>query len=953
MANNDTRLKDSILSVAGGRSTPVMQITREDSGTAAMISKLVQGYIPAEYDNKGQRKVKEPDFGAFKVASDRVAQNSADNQTVVQLLPDQALAKEILVSSIISPKDMTSNELNWVPPDGMFPPEITAALLTRLRSHFDNVYKIKTFLPKILGDALFMTGSYPIAVIPENAVDDMINGNRTITMESLSSLRNSAGELSLPNLGLLGGGLGTTSVAGKESKRFAFESLSINTEKVTPDVKLSFHFEQADLKENIDDLISVTDNIDVLKIPELSQKIRESRITEKVASRAMAKIGIGLEAIDAFAGRTTMGSSASRIKKLTDREIAALVYKERKFGYQPMAILKTQDQLARRTVGNPLIMHLPSESVIPVFVPGSMEKHVGFFLLLDKMGNPIRREDDADYYQQLSTRLNSNSNFGSAMIAKVKRQMEGFDLNNMRHLDYSAHVFGEMIERELSHRLRNGGIYSDGFVISKRQDTYMIMLARTLQMQHTQMVFVPVELMTYFAFKYNSDGTGRSLLDDLKLINSLRVMLMFSNIMASIRNSIGRTLVKMKIDEKDPDPQKTVEIMIHEIMRSKGQSFPLGTNNPADLVTFLQKAGYEFQFEGHPGLPDLTVDYEEKNSNYTKPDTELETDMRNRSIMGTHVPVEAVDAAQHPEFATAVVTNNILFSKRVMMYQDMAAPLLTDHIRKVVLNSEHLLDDLLTIVHDSIDKINLEENELTENPREFTDEEKKEGKRAIVEYYLQQFLLGLEVQFPRPDTVTLENQKAALQAYIEILDLGLNAYFSSEFVTTDMAGEAASHVDAVKSIVRAQFLRQWMADNNVLPELARLTSQNSDGKPDFDIEGFTKDHLEGVMKSIGQLIKRMKTPREKSDKLIQDAGAPEGQAAAPAEDTTDTGGGEPDDGLGDLFGDDTGSGDTGGEGEAGGETTPGEDEEKTPEEETQTPPEAPTTGSGNPETGLT
>jgi hypothetical protein len=169
-----------------------------------------------------------------------------------------------------------------------------------------------------------------------------------------------------------------------------------------------------------------------------------------------------------------------------------------------------------------------------------------------------------------------------------------------------------------------------------------------------------VEFVSYFAFDYYENGIGKSLLDNLKIITSIRAILMFARVMAHLKSSINITTVNLTLDEHDPDPQRTVEIAIHEVLRMRQQYFPLGINSPTDLVDWVQRAGVEFSFEGHPGLPNTKFDFDIKNMQHTIPPSDFEEELRKQTYMALGLSPETVDNGFNSEFATTVVANNIL-----------------------------------------------------------------------------------------------------------------------------------------------------------------------------------------------------------------------------------------------------------------------------------------------------
>lgn len=888
-------LKEAIAQANTGTRFPVMQIVRNDPGTAAVLSKLIPGIDPAQYDQKGRRSPVAPDVAAFNALSDKTAQGITDAETVMQMLPDMELASQILISSIISPKDMMTTEVGYTAAEGLLPPEVSSAMLTCLRTFFDQDYKIKPLLPKMLKDMLFRTGSYPTAVIPENSIDEIINGNRTLSMEELSDNINSDG--TVRPVGLLGPAVKKTPTATRNKPGLAMESFGKFYPDTSVDGRMTF---EGLLDRPVDDsFVHVTDNFSLLKIPRINQKIREQKIANSIGSRAMESIS-----------------------QMTDREVSGRLYKNPQFNFKPINELKTQDQLNRTTIGNPLVIHLPSESVIPVHVPGCPEEQIGFFVLIDADGNPISKASNTDYYQELSQRMNSNGNFASAMLTKVKSQMDGFSLNNSRHLDYSVRSYAAMVEQDLLARLRNG-VYGNGVEISKQDEVYRIMFSRALARQHTQLLFIPAELMTYFAFRYNNDGIGKSLLDDMKILNSLRAMMLFSNVMAALKNSIGRTEVKLKLDDQDPDPSKTIEQSIHEIVRSRQQAFPLGLSSPVDLTNYLQRAAYEFTFEGHPGLPDVTVDFGEKSSTYTKPDTELEDSLRKRSLMATGVSPEAVDTSFQAEFATSIITSNVLMSKRVMQTQEDFMAMVTDHVRKYIRNSENLLRDLREILKNNFNQLKVEElkNDKGETI-EVSAKEKARAKEALINQFLSQFIATVEVNLPRPNSISLETQMTAMDTYSKALDAALDAWISESFFVSDTGGDVAGQVSTAKAAVKAHFLRQWMSENGVMTEIGHLTAKGENGKPKLDILNLQVTHISGLTESLTEYLVKLQPSIKKSNEKIEaiggvsdESGGSGSSDGGSADGSGDLGGG----GFGDLNLDQDFSGDgSGGSATAGG-----------------------------------
>ncbi|MFL9998620.1 hypothetical protein PQR34_45540, partial [Paraburkholderia sediminicola] len=141
------------------------------------------------------------------------------------------------------------------------------------------------------------------------------------------------------------------------SRSVATESLNNYRPSPEYDPRLTLRSEFAGAAQET--FTSVIDNHTLLKVPQINQKIREQRVT-----RALGGIALEKEFPD--------------LHRLSDQALHSLLYKSPKRQYRPIDSIATQKRLNRRMVGAPLVMHIPSEAVIPVYVPGNVKQQVGF-----------------------------------------------------------------------------------------------------------------------------------------------------------------------------------------------------------------------------------------------------------------------------------------------------------------------------------------------------------------------------------------------------------------------------------------------------------------------------------------------------------------------------------------------------------------------------------------------
>lgn len=877
----DNNIRALVDAKRSGKRVAALDFIADNPEIPAVLSKLVKGMYPVAHDQEGNRKIQDIDQTSMREASNYISQKSKDADMVMELFPEMELAAQILISSVISPKDMNSTEVSYTLPPNLKVSVIQQLLMPVIKEHFEKSYKIEPLLSTILQDMLFGSGSYPIAVIPENSVDQLINGDSDVSTESVKELAFDQG--TFKPIGILGS-------SNKENVNTNFSLENLTTRSVSSlnenDTKIVF---KNDINNKIVTLenISVTDNFNGLKMPKIIQRVREQSLEAVIADKS-----IGLESIYNGFNKET----------LNDVQLSGLFYKNRTGLYKNIVKVKTDEEVKRESIGEPLILKLPSESVIPVYTPGNEQQHIGYFVLIDSEGNPVSRNSVTASEADLRTRLGQNSDMNSYLLERAQRNFKT-DCDKVTFRQASR-VYADIIEADLLARLRNG-IIGPVASITKNEEVYRIMLARTLMKQNTQLLYIPDKLITYFALRYDEYGVGESLLDKMRNLNSLRAMLLFAKTMAQVKNSIGRSKVTIKLDPQDPNPQKTIETAMHEVMKTRQQGMPLGINTAADLVDWVQKAGVEFGFEGHPGLPDASLEFSEHSTNYTEPSNDLSDDLRKSSIMATGLSPETVDNGFQADFATTVVANNLLLSKRVKKIQEAFVPKLTDHCRKVVLHNAYVVDQVKNVIRENYDKV-VQDSE--NDP--IIEKYKVSNKDLLIHLLTLEFLSNFEVGLSQPDTIVIKNQLEAFEAQEGLLDRAVSYYISSNMLPSSLTGEnAGQRIDEIKEVIKAHFMRQWMQENNVLPELSQLGATDDQGQPILDFGDIYKSYINGMTKSVINLLRGTVPVAQAADSDIEKltAGQDLGESAAPAPSSTssdtDTDTGNDDFGGGDdVFG---------------------------------------------------
>lgn len=873
-----------------GKKFPALMLVQNDPQFAAMVSKLVKSHDPGEFNVNKENSYYNLNQSQIQTISDSIKGRIVDNENIMQLFPDIELAIQIIVSSILSPKDMVNTEIIIKGKESVFPSEILLKLNTILTSNLEGSYKLKNELQDILRDTLFRTGSYVKAIIPESIVDELINSNKTVSTEALTDIVGKDDKI--VSLGFLGNANRATSQTVSLESR-----IGMRMSHEVYDAKVFATEESVNRYMNLD----VTDNYQILKIPRLMESSRKKTVQSMIRSRRK----ISLEN-----------------KTVTNQEFASLVYKNPNQNSRVFVALPTPQASKRKSIGRPLVMKLPSEAVIPVYVPGNEKEHIGYFVLLDIDGNPVTLSSDRQNADGLSSMLNNdqsnNQSLSSLLISKAKRNLT--DINASPTIDQISKIYSNIVETDLINRLNNG-LYKNNFEISKNEEIYRIMLARSLAGKFTRLLYLPAELTTYFAFKYFSNGIGKSYLDDIKILTSLRAILLFAKIMAMTKNSISTTKVDISLDPEDPDPQKSIEIATHEIVKLRQQYFPLGVNSPPDLVNWIQRAGLHLNIKNHPGLPQTEFDFQNSNIEHKIPDNEFDEALRKQTYMSMGLSPEIVDQGFNAEFATTAIQNNILFSKRVIQAQQLFTLDLTDYVQKISMNDEVMRDEFREVIKENMASI---ENFLSEEDKQV----KNDDPEGFIEDLVDRYIENIEIDLPKPDVTSIETQSTAFESYVEALDKTLDSWISAEIFPNEIAGEISSNADSMKVILRAHFIRDWMAKNGFMTELNDIVTSDEDGKPSLDIYEITKSHMEGLMRTSLNFIKNMKPVSTAANTDLTNMSVDEGSSTG----SDDTGSEDTGDAGGDDFGDMS---------SFGGDETAEENPEEAPAEDAATEEEPP------------
>jgi len=792
----------------------IPSVINENKNLAAVVSKL-----NTDDRTSAPKQLKTANLPDI---SESIKDKITNNETIVRLFPDIELSIQIMVSSILSPNDMSSTSIIYGIDGLELPTDVKVGLLENIKSYVSNNYKMEDKLSTIIREALFTKGAYIETIIPESSVDAMINGTGEVT--SLEAFVND--NLDTSKLKILGDD-------EKSVATFSLEDMDLSLSK-NENVKSTISVEISDEDLGID----ITDNYSILAATSKMSKI----VTNKISTE-MYKEDTVTDDDDDFFNKlfkpTTVNNKSGSVTVLTE------------------------DETNRESIGMPLTMKLPVESTIPVYVSGDVTNHLGYFVLLDDKGVPITNSSD---FTVSNDDFKNNSEIkAKSIIDKASTAINGYS-KAVPKVENIEEIYSYVVNQKLKNKLKNGLLGDLADFSKDNSEIYRTMLSRVLSKQKTKILFVPKELVAFYAFKFRDNGTGESLLETISVLSSIRAILLFSRIMANIKNSVTTTEVSATLDENDLDPSKTMDKIVSEVMRSRSTQMPIGVTRVEDLVDWTKKVGYKFNFK-HDSLPDMDITTSEENTSKVVPDSDLDEEIRKQILMSFSLPPKAVEDGYDSDFATTIVQNNVLFTKRVMVHQDILAPLVANHIKIILKNDMIIFNEIKDTISKNITAIirelKKEKNDLVSS--------KDIDKDKLTIWLTNAYIDKITISFPRIEEHETDNMKESFDNYKDSLDDYIETFFSTDALPDELAGQLVDKMDDFKLAIQNSLLRKWMSDNNYLPELLNATTVDKDGKPIYDVLGEYETYLKTLSEIIVPFMKQNNDDVEKIDAKVDKA----------------------------------------------------------------------------------
>lgn len=806
--------------------------------------------------NGKERKITEPDINVLSRVYRHTAGKVTDSRNMIQVLPQLGLVKKILITSIISPDDLTCRGVSYSSETKNIDPALTSALTTYIQNFFDNEFKINEMHYPALESIMFSAGSYAKLILPESTIDYAINGDtNSVSMESLINIQRTYGLADgwMKPMGFIRSkseiaqrkntkvsvtstfesyisGFNRTEPANKSIDEYTitFESLKDRKVRVV-DTDNKPH----DLKLNASRLgsIRITDNYNILKLPILTEKLRSD-----------------------FVSKTLTASSEARKPKSTLEEIQNKFYKKRSFKNTPMLTLLTPNQLGVRSTSHPVEATPPPESIIVISSPGNPNKKNGYLILIDPITNEfVKASDRTDYYENIRTSFINSEQSSSQLLEMANVAMNGLPGMSRQVIDELNHIFNQSLERDILESL-NIGSATGTYVLSRPEEVNRIMFQRSCAGKNTTVLYVPAELMVYMAFDYNEYGVGKSLLEDSMVLASLMATLLFADVHGAVKNATGTRKIILTVPEDDEEVDDTAEFALSEWQRLNAGQILAPSFNPVDITDSLQNAGLTVSVKGSPYYPEVEFDVETREGSHKTVSPELHDLVKERLYNAWGITTDVVSSHTDADYATSIVQNKYLLLQRVMEDQRKYNPFITELVRLYSVNSGIILDELSRIIKENKGSI---KDEFKKSLVDDKDDKKEIDEDKLIAAVISEYINTLTVKLPSPITKKITEQIQELTDYGTFVDTCLPYILSEEMFDSTKVGNLFDSVASARANIKAKAMREYMAKHNIAPELMIFTtSVETKDSPAKEYIRDMETYTDGILKVLESYLEK-------------------------------------------------------------------------------------------------
>jgi len=496
----------------------------------------------------------------------------------------------------------------------------------------------------------------------------------------------------------------------------------------------------------------------------------------------------------------------------------------KKRNYAPIIDLTEHITNYKSQKSYPFTLDLPTEAVIPVCIPGSHTEHLGYFVLIDQFGHPIEASSYlvGDNNCSISGRINKayTAMYGEVPTdSGIKSPLTNFNgtvgRNIQNHQKRSLQrVFNYILDGMLKNTVEHACGITD-MTFGTYDTIAACMLSRLLEKKETKLVFVPSKYITYMAFNYHThNGTGKSKLEDILFIESLKVSMMVANVLATMKNAVPYRKAELNLNKEQRNPQNVI-MALRSAIAEKERVLP--SIYPSVVAQQIISQNTSVKVNG-PQTGEFSFNVEDDKRDLPTIDTDFLDKLDNMTITGLGAPVSAINEVAEVQYAKSVATTNIFFAKTISRDQNILTEHTKNHIRVHASLSSSLIYQIAAILGNKNDKES-ENVDLKTNVSNLITPDKliKQndtiigilGKEISKEDFtkVMKIIDMIEVTLPAPIVAPDQSHYDMLDGSIKLINDYVDAIYPDDAIPSDYS-ELSNTLKVVKASIKSKAQRE-------------------------------------------------------------------------------------------------------------------------------------------------
>lgn len=505
--------------------------------------------------------------------------------------------------------------------------------------------------------------------------------------------------------------------------------------------------------------------------------------------------------------------------------------------------------------GHPTLIELPPESVVPICIPGAPDQHLGYFVLIDQFGQPLTIENSG----MMDKSKDCDACGGAGNVNAAYEALFGtgccahYGLRGPGNIQSAGNmIFNHMLDKYLKSRMK--GIFNrTDLSIGRFNAVATTLFYRLLARKETMIVFVPPELLHYFAFSYDPvTGVGISKLNDIGFLLSMRLHYVIANIIALANDAVQQKIINVSVDEKAANLEGLLDAIGNIFVAKQKLNSSI---DPSEIIRNIYSNSVAVVPRNVPGLGEFSIEPTTQNTQSVRPDNELLEQLNNLLVSHLDVPPSALNQLSEPEYAKSLVTYNLFFAKKIARYQRIWCTQIEEFIRDYATFSIPFQKALAKKLAGNMkirstpagktSKGKPSDKKMVKGKQPALQQEKlpPKVKRMLADNpnvysetnadkLVQAIIAGVTVKLPTPNIVVDNAQFEQIRNYVSNLNELADNFFPSDMISSDDQ-EAQNGLNIHKAIWKRKQLGEFIGQKVGTFTMAKVPDEEDINIPEY------------------------------------------------------------------------------------------------------------------------